>query len=159
MKTNLSQLSPCEYMANTSSLCTRYISVKALVKVSRCLTSVFEKWTSSCACWQLSAWTQGCQTAQHTLWASSLTGMRLRTQDLSKNLVSFVPFICKSWEPNKRTGLQELCLPQHLFCPDWGTIQTISCSLDKQRYISLLNLLGRSGCCVRCWCTQHEFYY
>lgn len=90
------------YAKYMSPLCTRYICVKAFVKVLRCLTSVFEKWTSACACWQLSAWTQGCQTAQHTLWASSLMGMRLRTQDLSKNLVSFVPFIWKSWESNKR---------------------------------------------------------
>lgn len=75
--------------------CIAYIHVKAFVKTSRYQTSAFEKLTSARACWQLSAWTRVCQTARHTLWVSPLMEMRLRIQDLSKNLVSFVPFIWK----------------------------------------------------------------
>lgn len=101
VKTNFTALPAWTCAKYTFSCCIRCTSIKAFVEMSRCLTSAFEKLSSTCACWQLSTWTQVCQTAPHTLWASSLMGMRLRIQGLSKNLVSFVPFIWKFWGDDK----------------------------------------------------------
>lgn len=122
MKTKFSLLLQHECLPNIcSSIVSDTFLWKLLIKCQGAWLLLWKMNLSSlkCACWQLCAWTPVCQTAQHTSWVSSLMEMRLRTRDLSKTLVSFVPFIWKFWEDNKTMGLKQLTPPLHLFCPRW----------------------------------------